>query len=304
MDYSNISDTNNRDIVSEFIKLMNNNEPLAIEYVENLAGILLTKEIQRPKQKYYLIFTAILNGKEDFVLNMVEQNFVDPNLKDKERNENLFFFSVTHRRFEMAVKLFDTGLFNPIEINNEGQEPLDYIEFENDVENDPKKEIKIVLLIKLLYYYIKKNDFNDSFQATVQYICDKPALIVEMKNILKKNKELKINVKKFIEIINLDNPQLFCSQPVNTESSNFVNVLDGSSIGTRRTRQKIRKAKVITPVIAFRDNSDDFEMNDYDTDEEIEFMLPKRTTPGGKKIQKKGKTLKKYKKRKTNKNLR
>jgi len=306
MDYLKLSNPDNRDIINEFIKLMNNDEDLAIEYIHNLPSILLTKQIQRVKYKYYLIFNAILNGKDKFVLDMLEKKFIDPKIKEKERDENMFFFSLTHRRYELANALFDSGLFNPIEINKEGQEPLDYIEFENDVENDPKKDIKIELFIKILYYYIEKDIINDSFQTAVQYICDKQGLIEEIKDNLNNKKTLKINIKKFKEVINLNKPELFCSEPVNTEASNFVNV-SGISNRNLKSNKKTTKAKEIKArktVIAIPDNSENFDTNYYDTDEEIEFLLPKPRSYGGKKVQKKRKTVKKYKKNKSNKNLR
>ena len=279
-DYSKFGKKN--DIINEFRGFIDKNQDLAVGYMDNLLGILLSKEIGHDRNN--MLMYVIKYGKDKVAMHIIDKNVLNLNHTNV-NNENALLFAVMYGRYKVAIKILDTGLSNAAQQNKDGYEAIEYIEFD-DVENDPDKQEKIELLIKLLYYYIE-NDIttSDAFQKTIEYICSKPETIKLLKNKLKtKSIIMSIDIEKFKQYINLDNPELFCSAPITTEASNLVNVLTIVSEPIVKSSSDL-KAKIIKkkkPVNALPDTEEYFDENDYDSHEEEEFLLPPRNYRGGK----------------------
>lgn len=295
MDYSKFSKINNINILKEFFDLITDDEKLAIGYMDNLLGILLSKEIF--KDKINLLFYSILHGKEKLVTKMIEKNVVDLNKTDN-NGENAFFYAVTHRQYNIAIKILDTGLCRVNQENKDGHEAIDYIKFDNVVKDDPKKNEKLELFIKLLNYYIENDNTSQTFQSTIDFICSKPELINALNNKLKTKKTMGINVEKFKQHINLDKPELLCAAPISAEVGDLVNDLNIVSDSDLTSLKKAKLIKTRLPEIALPDTDEYFDENDYDSEEETEFLIQPREYPGGKNKSKKIKRKNKTKKRK------
>lgn len=276
-DYSKFGKKN--DIINEFRGFINTNQDLAVGYMDNLLGILLSKEIGYDRNN--MLMYVIKYGKDKVAMHIIDKNVLDLNHTNVD-NENALLLAVMYGRYKVAIKILDTGLSNAAQQNKDGYEAIEYIEFD-DVENDPDKKEKIELLIKLLYYYIE-NDIttSDAFQKTIEYICSKPEIIKSLNNKLKtKSIKKSIDIEKFKQYINLDKPKLFCSAPITAEVSNLVNVLPIVSEPIK-TKLKAKILKNKEPVIGVPDTEENFDVNEYSSDEEEEFLLPPRNYHAGK----------------------
>ena len=316
MDYSQFSNTDN--LVQEFTLLIKRNEKLAIGYIDNLLGIFLSKKIDNifedsTNSKNFL-FYAIKYGRENLVLKIVKTNLIDPKITNA-NGDNAVMYALTQEQYKIALELVNTGLFNLEHTNNKGKAAIDNIDFEDDIEsdpderddvnNDPNRDVKIELLLKLMNYYIENNITTyASFQDNIEYICSEPGLITELNKELENNKSMNINIEKFKEILDLDNPTSLCANPVNTEAGTFVNdlkIVEDANIITK-TKKKPKRAKMIKnkpPVIAVRDTERYIDENEYDSDEEMSFLLPPRKRLGAGK-NKSRKSTKKSRKSKKN----
>lgn len=297
MDYSKFSKTNN--IVTEFIDLVNIDQNLAVGYMDNLLGILLSKEIGNEHNN--ILMYAIKYGKEKVAMDIIDKNVLDLN-DTNVKNENAFLLAAIYGQYKVAIKILDSGMSNAAQKNKHGYEAIEYIKFDNGVKNDPKKNEKIELLIKLLNYYIENNiTITEPFQSTIDFICNTPDLLEELKKTFEENKNLKINKKKFKQYIRLDKRNILCVEPVAAEAGDLITDLEiVSNVGSRRRKKPgDLKAKVINkkkPAIALPDTDDYFDENEYDSEEEEEFLITPRNYSAGKskskKNKRKGKTRK------------
>lgn len=305
MDYSQFSNTDN--IVNEFTTLIRNDEKLAIGYMDNLLGILLSKKIylknlKNPsiKDSDNMLFYAIREGKEKLVLKIVDSGVIEPNFVN-DKGQNALFFATFHNQYKIAIKLLDTGFFDPEQTDKDGFVVIDIIEFHDNIDTEEQKNDKLELLIKLLDYYIKNNiTSNQNFQETIDYICSEQILIYELNNKLKRKKSMNININRFKEFVNLDNPELLCAQPINAETGAFVNDLNVFSNSEPNSNLlKAKNIKMRTPAIALPDTEEYFDENEYEPEEETEFLLPPRKRLGaGKNKSKKMKQQNKTKNKK------
>jgi hypothetical protein len=225
MDYSKFGNKENTSIMKEILELIHKNEDLAIEYMDNLLGIVLSKIIY--KENVNLLLHSIIHGKEKIVMNIIEKNIVDLNYRDR-YGENAFLIAVRANKYNIAIKIIDTKLCKLDQKNNEGREAIEYIKFGNDddvnydITKDPHKEKKLELLIKLLYYYIENNiTITEPFQSTIEFICSTPDLLKELNKKFNKSKNLKINKNKFKQYIRLDEPNILCAEPVPAEAGDL-----------------------------------------------------------------------------------
>jgi len=301
MDYSRFSKTDN--IVNEFTTLIRNDEKLAIGYMDNLLGILLSKKIysKNPsiKDSDNMLFYAIREGKEKLVSKIVNSGVIEPNFVN-DKGQNALFFATFHNQYKIAIKLLDSGFFDPEQRDKDGYVVIEFIEFHDNIDTEEQKNDKLELLIKLLDYYIKNNiTSNQNFQETIDYICSEQILIYELNNKLKRKKSMNININRFKEFVNLDNPELLCAQPINAETGAFVNDLNVFSNSEPNSNLlKAKNIKMRTPAIALPDTEEYFDENEYEPEEETEFLLPPQKRVGGKNKSKKMKQQNKTKKQK------
>lgn len=297
MDYSKFGNKENTNIMKEILELIHKNEDLAIEYMDNLLGIVLSKIIF--KENINLLMHSIIHGREKIAMNIIDKNIVDLNYRDN-IGENAFLVAVRRGQYNIAIKIIDTKLCKLDQKNNEGNEAIEYIKFVNGVKADPHKEKKLELLIKLLYYYIENNiTITEPFQSTIDFICSTPDLLEELNETFEKNKNLKINKNKFKQYIRLDKRNILCAEPVAAEAGDLIHNLEiVSNVGSMRKTRDL-KAKVINeknPAIALPDSEDNFDENEYDSEEEEEFRIRTRSYSAGKskskKNKRKGKTRK------------
>jgi len=299
--------------VKKFIGLIQENEDSAIEYLENLDKKLLVPLLAHKVPARYIpsdnmLLYAIKQGKEKLVSKIVETNIIDPKYLNY-NGQNALFFAVYNREYKIAINLLNTGLYNPEEMDKNKHIIFEYVEHQYDEYAKERKENDIDLLIeffiKLLDYYIKNNittTSNEIFQDMIDFICSYQELQQKIKRKLsiitkmKKNDPMKIDVKKFKEIIHLDNAK-FCDEPIMAEIINPDNDLEiviepESNKSKAKTKTKTKStakakksrspviAKLVTteqPVIALPDTEDNIDLNYHRND--IRFLLPKGYSP-------------------------
>ena len=294
--------------VKEFIELIKKDEDSAIKYLENLDKRLLVPLLAHKVDATYIpsdnmLLYAIKQGKEKLVSKIVETNIINPKYLNY-NGQNALFFAIYNREYKIAINLLNTGLYNPEEMDKDEHIIFEYVEHQYDEYAKEHKENDIDLLIeffiKLLDYYIKNNittTSNEIFQDMINFICSYQELQQKIKRKLskitkmKKNDPMKINVKKFKEIIHLDNAK-FCDEPIMAEIINPDNDLEiviepesNKSKAKTKAKAKSKKsrspviAKLVTteqPVIALPD-TENIDLNYHRND--IRFLLPKGYSP-------------------------
>jgi hypothetical protein len=308
--------------VKEFIELIQKDEDSAIKYLDNINKKLLVRLLAHKVHATYIpsdnmLLYAIKQGKEKLVSKIVETNIIDPKYLNY-KGQNALFFAVYNREYKIAINLLNTGLYNPQEMDKNKHIIFEYIEYQYEKYVKEHKENDIDLLInffiKLLDYYIKNNitiTSNEIFQDMIDFICSDQELQQKIKiklsmiTKMKKNNPMKIDVKKFKEIINLDNIN-FCDQPILAETTNPDNDLEiviepESNKSKAKSKAKKSRSHVIAtlitteqPVIALPDTEDNIDLNYHRND--VRFLLPKGYSPrdyrGGKITQKNSKKSK------------
>jgi len=301
--------------VKEFIELIKKDEDSAIEYLEKLDKRLLVPLLAHKVDATYIpsdnmLLYAIKQSKEKLVSKIVETNIIHPKYLNY-KGQNALFFAVYNREYKIAINLLNTGLYNPEEMDKNKHIIFEYVEHQYDeyAKEHKKNDIDLLIefFIKLLDYYIKNNittTSNKIFQDMIDFICSYQELQQKIQRKLsiitkmKKNDPMKINVKKFKEIINLDNAK-FCDEPIMAEIINPDNDLEifiepesnkskaktNKSKAKTKAKAKTKKsmspviAKLVTteqPVIALPD-TENIDLNYHRND--IRFLLPKGYSP-------------------------
>jgi len=290
MDYTKFSKTNN--IVYDFYKLVKTDENLAVGFLDNLMGIFLSKTTN----EYYdnLLIYSIRETAEDdekVALKIIESGLVDLGYTNL-HNETALYWAVVSHKYNVAMKLLDSGLSNPLQISNTEQAAIDFIMFDDDDEDfddDPDKDIKIELLIKLMYNYIENDPTNSHFNTAIDNICKNRSLLVEMAKLFKSNKNLNIDKTKFKEYFNFENPKVTCAAPVSTEAGDFVTdlqVVNEPTIETTKSKGKQGKSNVLRatqkkPLVQTYALPEE-ESYLYNDIEAVGELIPKRNRLGGK----------------------
>ena len=242
IDYTQFSKTTN--LVNDFYKLVETDENLAIGFLDNLMGIFLSKTINQYNDN--LLICAIRKSDEDdekVALKMIDTGLINLGYTNL-HNETALYWAVVSHKYNVAMKLLDSGLSNPLQISNTEQAAIDFIMFDDDDEDfddDPDKDIKIELLIKLMYNYIENDPTNSHFNTAIDNICKNRSLLVEMAKLFKSNKNLNIDKTKFKEYFNFENPNVTCAAPVSTEAGELVTdlqVVNEPTIETTKSKGK------------------------------------------------------------------
>jgi hypothetical protein len=295
MDYSVINNKN-LNLVNEFRHLIDINEDLAIQYIDNILGVFLSKEPDNTGVN--MLMYAIIFKKEKLVNRMIEKNVVDLNHTTTNFGDNALMVSLKKKSYKIALKILDTGITNLAHINNEGEVALDFIKFEGDINKDPDKNEKLELMLKLLYFYIETDNTNSKLHETIDYICKQPGLIKKLKEKLTKKKSINIDINKFMDNVNLDDPKSMCSQPVNANSGVLVKgvevvstPIENQQESKSKTKKKELTAKNIKakPLAIGIPETDDY--IDEEHDDETVYLMPRRSFSGGKRKTKRNKKI-------------
>jgi hypothetical protein len=290
MDYTKFSKTNN--LVNDFYKLVETDENLAIGFLDNLMGIFLSKTINQYNDN--LLICAIRKSDEDdekVALKIIDTGLIDLGYTNL-HNETALYWAIIHNKCNVAKKLLDSGLSNPLQVSSTQQAAIDFIMFDDDDEDfddDPDKDIKIELLIKLMYNYIENDPTNSHFNTAIDNICKNRILLVEMAKLFKSKKNLNIDKIKFKEYFNFENPKVTCAAPVSTEAGELVTdlqVVNEPTIETTKSKGKQGKSNVLRatqkkPLVQTYALPEE-ESYLYNDSEAIGELIPKRNRLGGK----------------------
>lgn len=265
MDYTKFSKTNN--LVNDFYSLIKQDENLAVGFLDNLMGIFLSKKVNAHDDN---VLIAVLRetgeNKEKLALKIIDTGLVDLGYVNKD-NVDAFQWAISSNKYKVAMKLFDSGLCNPILVNSKNEAAIDYILFnDDDLNDDPYLDVKVELMIKILYHYIENDPASNNLNSAIEYICSYKELLDKIVTKLNSRKNLNIDKNKFKSSINFD---VICANPVAAEAGPLVtdvNIVDNIDYNNKSKKKRNSKnAKSINPkpiALAFPDEHESFLYND------------------------------------------
>jgi hypothetical protein len=265
MDYTKFSKTNN--LVNDFYSLIKEDEKLAVGFLDNLMGIFLSKKVNAHDDNILIaVIRETGENKEKLALKIIDTGLVDLGYANKD-NIDAFQWAISTNKYKVAMKLFDTGLCNPILVNSKNEAAIDYILFnDEDLNYDPYLDVKVELIIKLMYYYIENDPTSNNLNSAIEYICSYKELLDKIVKKLNSRKNLNIDKDKFKSSINFD---VICANPVAAEAGTMVtdiNFVDNIDYNNKSKNKRISKnARSINPkpiALAFPDERESFLYND------------------------------------------
>jgi len=264
MDYTKFSKTDN--LVNDFYSLIKQDENLAVGFLDNLMGIFLSKKVNDHDNLLIAVLRETGENKEKLALKIIDTGLVDLGYANK-ANVDAFQWAISSNKYKVAMRLFDSGLCNPILVNSKNEAAIDYILFnDDDLNNDQYLDVKIELMIKLMYHYIENDPASNNLNSAIEYICSYKELLDKIVKKLNSRKNLNIDKEKFKSAINFD---VICANPVGAEAGPLVtdvNIVDNIDYNNKSKKKRNSKnAKSIKPkpiALAFPDERESFLYND------------------------------------------